>query len=79
MADAIISYRCACLVEEVTLTVPARLESADVVAWLDEVVRPAITADHRRRSPGCRTATSEYVKIHMDPETQRIGDPTVRQ
>lgn len=69
-------YSCAgCGLQRVAIDVPARV-TEPVKVWMDATVN-RIAADHRRRSPHCR---SQELKELMIPMTgrDRIGGPTVQ-
>lgn len=70
-----ILYRCRCMDAEAAVPVRDRLAVEDVVAWVDNVVRPALGADHQLRSPACRSTTTEYVKIPVPENAPFIGGP----
>lgn len=72
-----IRYSCTeCRIDQVALDVPARMsDDVDVHDWLRETVR-RVAADHRRRSPACR---SELISDLAIPTTgtRRVGGPRV--
>ena len=68
-----ILYTCgACGLEDVGLDIRERGENEDVIQWMNDVVKPALGEDHRRRSPYCLASTLDAVKI-PNTGTQRIG------
>jgi hypothetical protein len=67
-----IHYKCSCMQDEGSFEMPARRfneDTADFIArlqkWLGE--------DHSQRSPFCRAAKTEYVKIPTLGEDRPIG------
>lgn len=66
-------FKCACQPEEIAVEVPDRTEGQDVGDWVGNTVGLAIGEEHRRRSPFCRRATTEYVKIPMPENAPFIG------
>jgi len=77
MSQVIVSYRCACMIEEATLTVRERGPREDIVDWMEGAVQIALTDDHRSRSPRCRNEAMDYAKIFYDQD-RRIGDASRR-
>ena len=68
-----VRYKCRCFAEERTVQVIARHPANVVTAWLNIVVRPALEADHRKRSPLCMAKTLEYTKLPIDEPTGLVG------
>ena len=50
-----VKYRCHCMVEgtKARVKVPERKKSVDVVMYVQDIVMPRITVDHKFRSPWC--------------------------
>lgn len=68
-------YKCACMSNEGSFEVSARGRE-NVIQWMELFLRPALGADHMRRSPLCRALTVEYIKIPIsNEEGARVGDP----
>ena len=61
-------YKCQCMHEEAIVMVKERTADQDVIEWIDFVVRPALGKDHDHRSPLCRAAKVEYLKIPFDDD-----------
>ncbi len=55
-------YKCQCMKAESCVQVQER-ESGEDIGDFMERVRVALTDDHKKRSPFCRTATMEYAKV----------------
>lgn len=68
-----IPYKCRCMTEEATVSVPARRADVDIVTWVQLTVVGAVTVDHRRRSPLCRSTTMEFIKIPAPENAPHIG------
>lgn len=73
MKTIVLFYKCHCMQDQVTLTVRQRVAYENVVDWIEEVVRPALTEDHGKRSPLCFAGTVEYLKIPVD-DNQPVGN-----
>ena len=73
MPEVPVTYRCACMVEEATVSVPERRDDEDVVAWVEGPMTQALALDHRRRSRNCRESKMDYAKIKLAPDSERIG------
>lgn len=67
-------YLCDCLREEASFQVAARARDQDVSDWMKNEVTPALSADHRRRSPLCLRPSVKYLKIPA-PEGRPVGTP----
>lgn len=67
-----ISYKCSCMLAEVSIEVRNRREGEDVIDWMHDV-QFAMTVDHIGRSPHCRAETVEYAKIPMPENAPHIG------
>lgn len=64
-------YHCKCMKkgEEREVEVMSRDPEVVVTAWLNTVVRPAISKDHREKSPTCQRKKMDYIKIpHKEGE-----------
>lgn len=48
-----IIYKCACMAAEAKVEVRDRIDHEDVITWVNEIAKPALKADHARRSPHC--------------------------
>jgi hypothetical protein len=66
-------YKCHCMPAEVSLKVRFRRADEDIIEWMEGVVRHAIGADHRRRSPIYRATAMEYAKIPAPENAPFIG------
>lgn len=60
--------------DEVSLDVDARRPGQEINEWLDGVVIPAFTADHKKRSPLCQATKLDYLKLPVPEDGCRIGD-----
>jgi hypothetical protein len=58
----IIHYKCKCDPLGRDLSVPDRISSFDMLAYM-ECIAHYIGYDHRKRSPNCKSAQMEYAKI----------------
>lgn len=73
-----VMYSCpVCGLVQVTAKVPVRREGEDVVRWLEATVVPALSSDHDRRSPDCRTQTLSDLMIPLSG-CDYIGGPMVQ-
>jgi len=72
-----IIYKCACMKEERTLHVRYRGATEDIVHWMQAVVQPAITNDHRQHAPLCTRTEMEYAKIELDRDRPIGIKPTL--
>lgn len=71
----LVKYTCDdCGVSGAEVRVRARRASEDIVNFIETAVSPAITADHRRRSPLCDAGVITKIAIPMPPGG-RPGDP----
>lgn len=71
-------YSCAaCGLQRVPVDVPARVETEDVLHWVEQTLGMAMKADHTRRSPACRAAGVQDVMIPMTG-AEKIGGPVVQ-
>lgn len=68
-----ICYKCACMAAEAEIEVMGRPAGGDILDWMQGVVQPSISVDHRARSPHCRAAALEYAKIPLDEAAPGIG------
>lgn len=73
-----IRYKCACLQDEVAIDIEARRPHQDIAEWMENVVTPALTKDHRQRSPICQATAVEYLKLAVPEDGRRIGDGNER-
>jgi len=78
MKEPIITIPCMyscdlCGIEKARVEVPARRESQDVKAWIEQVAAISIYADHVARSPGCRATEISKLWIPVDG-ARFIGD-----
>jgi len=64
----IIKYKCYCMQDEVDLVVQDRRADQDIIEWMEETVRPALTKDHQQRNAACMSQKMEYVKIPVFDE-----------
>lgn len=70
-----IVYKCHCMKEETTITVPDRRPLCpDILKWM-EMVTFCIGTDHRALSPRCNRNEMEYAKIPYDEASPGIGVP----
>jgi hypothetical protein len=61
-----IIYKCACMAVEAKVEVRERLDYEDVIAWANNIAKPALRADHARRSPHCPYVGQKFT-THMRP------------
>ncbi len=74
-----IRYSCSlCGIEKAEVKVRFRESSEDVVAWMEQIVTPALVTDHAVRSPHCRPDSLSNVMIPVPSGTEWLGGP-VRQ
>lgn len=71
-----VRYKCKCMGLETSLQLIERDAKREAAEWMEMIVTPAISYDHRTRSPYCRRPAMEYVKIPMDDATGAIGAKT---
>lgn len=69
-------YKCRCSKAEIEIDVVERDPQGDIADWLEGIVTPAVSYDHRRRARFCREPKMEYVKLPMDPATGAVGAKT---
>ena len=70
-------YTCrACGINDRPVKVPARL-TEDVIQWTEQVMAPAVGADHMATSPRCRATRMTHVKIPMTG-ADRVGGAPVQ-
>jgi len=77
-ADATVEarYTCdKCGLKNVAVEVPAR-GPEDVVAWLEKIVAPRLSSDHREKSPFCRITHFTQVWLPIPLGGGRIGEVT---
>ena len=65
-------YKCECMNGERTVFVAHRHAGEDIVKWMQNIVTPAVTDDHKIVSPKCKSTTMEYVKLPLN-ERPGIG------
>lgn len=63
-----ILYRCACMQDHGSFEVREREEHEDVRHWMDDAVRPALTADHSNRNALCLSRVVDEIKIPVDKD-----------
>lgn len=68
-----IPYKCQCMNEEAVVLVPFRRKDENVIQWMDACVGPALSLDHRFRSPDCRSTKMEYAKIPLPENAPYLG------
>jgi hypothetical protein len=74
-----IRYSChECGIVDAGVTVRFRESTEAVVAWMRQVVEPALSADHRARSPHCCPETLSEVKIPVPAGTDYVGGPQLQ-
>jgi hypothetical protein len=74
----VIRYSChVCGLEKVEASVRYRASEEDLIAWMKEVVTPALCADHDARSPHCHPDGLSDVLIPIDG-AEWIGGPAVQ-
>jgi hypothetical protein len=66
-----VRYKCRCMAEEVVFDMPARRFNEDIADFMERMQK-WLGEDHSQRSPFCRSATTEYVKLPV-PEDRPIG------
>ena len=71
-------YKCHCMARERQIDVTDRASGSEIAEWMDCIITPAISYDHRNLNRLCRAASMEYVKIPMIPD-QEIGVKTLYQ
>lgn len=59
-------YKCACMEQERAFYVRERRQDEDIGAFLEKIVQPALTNNHRSRSPLCAAKTLEYLKMPIE-------------
>jgi hypothetical protein len=74
MANVIGFYSCTCMKGEVSFEMPARGDGQDTADWMKHDVTPALSADHRRRSPLCVSKMVQKLKI-PNPEADKADEP----
>jgi hypothetical protein len=68
-------YSCdLCGLNDVAVDVPVRAAAEGVVEWIEGVCLPAVSGDHRARSPACRTERLQRLKIPVEGRSV-IGGP----
>jgi hypothetical protein len=70
-----LKFKCQCQPEEQFFEVRDRLDSEDVVEWVEDAVRPALGIAHRAVSPTCMAPSVEYLGIPMPENADAIGTP----
>jgi hypothetical protein len=65
-------YKCSCMPRERAFYVRERLPNESIIDFMDKAVRPALSIDHRSRSPLCAATRLEYLKMPVD-ENKPIG------
>lgn len=71
-----VQYWCnSCGVRGATVIVRERFMTENVVEWLEGAVTPAISIDHRHKSPLCDAEKMTQVKIPLAGDGSRVGDP----
>jgi hypothetical protein len=69
-----ITYKCRCMIEEVSIDIPSRGRSVELPDWIERVVKPELGRDHATRSPLCAATAVEYLKLPIPEDGRRIGD-----
>lgn len=67
-------YKCSCIASERVVEVRNKASDEDVVEWMEDLVTPAVSADHSKRSPHCRAFALEYLKIPVPENAPGIGE-----
>jgi hypothetical protein len=70
-------YKCVCMNAEASLLVRFRKEEEDIIAWMDNCVRPALGQHHMGRSPLCRANAVEFLKIPAPENAPFVGGKPV--
>lgn len=66
-------YSCAqCGLKRQVVTVKARTDE-DIMTWMDQILTPALSADHDRRSPGCHITKLTEVMIPVAANNPNVG------
>lgn len=69
-----ILYSCQeCGIKDAEVQVRFRESEEDVLAWMKQVVEPALGADHFVHSPDCHPESLQNVKIPVPAGTQFLG------
>jgi hypothetical protein len=58
---------------EATVACADRRDDQDILEWVQNTMGQALLADHRKRSPWCRSNVTEYAKFEVDPAGGRLG------
>lgn len=66
-------YKCRCMKEEATVSVPDRPENADIIEWMVQILGSCLAYDHKYRTPACHETKMEYVKIPFAENAPGIG------
>jgi hypothetical protein len=66
-------WKCYCINAEAELEVSDRRQDEDLLHWMDDVIKPALTREHRRVNSLCLSQTMEYVKLPLDEAAPGIG------
>lgn len=75
-----IQYRCRCTKGAVRdIVVTDRVPNTDLGVWMQMVVQPSVSYDHMVRSPLCRSASMEEVRIPTNVETGEVGSAPTKQ
>lgn len=69
----LVKYKCRCMKEEREIVVTDRVSGTDIKEWVDMVVTPSISYDHRVRNCLCFAKSMEFVKIPVNEQTGEAG------
>lgn len=74
-----IAYSCSlCGLNRIEVEVRYRESTEDVVAWMKNIVEPALCADHNKRSPFCNPDSLQNILIPTPPGTDFFGGPVTQ-
>ena len=71
-----VTYKCRCMPAERTIPVTTRVEGGGIGEWMEAVVVPAVSYDHRNRNPLCRATALEYLRMPVEEGSEIGTQPT---